>query len=261
MATLTRQHSSRSRTNVLAESETGARLSDPAASPPTGPEATDTPPTFAGGRYLVQRPLGEGAKKRVYLAHDELLDRDVALALIKSEGLDDVGRERVVREAQAMGRLGTHPHLVAVLDFGQEASDSGAPTPFIVTEYMPGGSVDDLVAKGPVETAQALEVGSGVARGLAFAHEQGVVHRDLKPGNVWLSTTAPPRSATSGSRSRLDKSRLTQHGMMIGTVAYMPPEQALGGEVTPKSDLYSLGAMLYELVTGRPPFAGDDPTA
>ena len=84
--------------------------------------ATDS---FAGGRYRVRRALGEGAKKRVYLAHDELLDRDVALALIKTEGLDDLGRERVVREAQAMGRLGTHPHLVAVLDFGQEASSEG----------------------------------------------------------------------------------------------------------------------------------------
>ena len=215
---------------------------------------------YAGGRYGVLRSLGEGAKKRVYLAHDELLDRDVALALIKTEGLDEVGRERVVREAQAMGRLGTHPHLVAVLDFGQEASGDGTPTPFIVTEYMPGGSVEELLAKGPLETAKALEVASGVAKGLAFAHEQGVVHRDLKPGNVWLTADGSAKIGDFGLAVSLDQSRLTQHGMMIGTVAYMPPEQALGGEVTPRSDLYSLGAMLYELITGRPPFAGDDPT-
>ena len=237
-----------------------AAATDSPATDPTGGKAAH-PDSFAGGRYRVQRALGEGARKRVYLAHDELLDRDVALALIKTEGLDDVGRERVVREAQAMGRLGTHPHLVAVLDFGQEASNSGPPTAFIVTEYMPGGSVGELLANGPLETAQALEVASGVARGLAFAHEQGVVHRDLKPGNVWLAADGSAKIGDFGLAVSLDQSRLTQHGMMIGTVAYMPPEQALGGEVTPRSDLYSLGAMLYELVTGRPPFAGDDPTA
>ena len=175
-----------------------------------------TSTSFAGGRYRVQRALGEGGKKRVYLAHDELLDRDVALALVKTEGLDDVGRERVVREAQGMGRLGTHPHLVAVLDFGQEASSDGAATPFIVTEYMPGGSVDELLAKGPLETAQALEVASGVAKGLAFAHEQGVVHRDLKPGNVWLSADGSAKIGDFGLAVSLDQSRLTQHGMMIG---------------------------------------------
>ena len=179
----------------------GAEPEQPTPTRPAveGPE----PEVFAGGRYRVQRALGEGAKKRVYLAHDELLDRDVALALIKTEGLDDVGRERVVREAQAMGRLGTHPHLVAVLDFGQEASSDGQPTPFIITEYMSGGSVEELLASGPLGAAQALEVASGVARGLAFAHDQGVVHRDLKPGNVWLTCRRQsPRSATSGSPSR-----------------------------------------------------------
>ena len=243
---------------VAARGETAASVAPMEPATAARAEQSDS---FAGGRYRVQRALGEGAKKRVYLAHDELLDRDVALALIKTEGLDDVGRERVVREAQAMGRLGTHPHLVAVLDFGQEASNSGAPTPFIVTEYMPGGSVEELLATGPLETAQAIEVASGVARGLAFAHEQGVVHRDLKPGNVWLTSDGVAKIGDFGLAVSLDQSRLTQHGMMIGTVAYMPPEQALGGEVTPRSDLYSLGAMLYELVTGRPPFAGDDPTA
>ena len=243
----------------------GATGDGPRSATPAPKQAEETgpaqPDSFAGGRYRVQQALGEGAKKRVYLAHDELLDRDVALALIKIEGLDDVGRERVVREAQAMGRLGTHPHLVAVLDFGQEASSDGPPTPFIVTEYMPGGSVEELLAEGSLETAQAVEVASGVARGLAFAHEQGVVHRDLKPGNVWLSADGTAKIGDFGLAVSLDQSRLTQHGMMVGTVAYMPPEQALGGEVTPRSDLYSLGGMLYEMVTGRPPFAGDDPTA
>ena len=240
----------------------GASGADSAPVTPTGVPAEPSltastqPDSFAGGRYRVQRALGEGAKKRVYLAHDELLDRDVALALIKTEGLDDVGRERVVREAQAMGRLGTHPHLVAVLDFGQHEG-----SPFIVTEYLAGGSVADLVNRGTVATEQALEIASGVARGLAFAHEQNVIHRDLKPGNVWLASDGVAKIGDFGLAVSLDESRLTQHGMMIGTVAYMPPEQALAGEVTPRSDLYALGAMLYELLTGAPPFVGEDATA
>ena len=155
-----------------------------------------------------------------------------------------------------MGRLGSHAHLVSVYDFGQ---NDGAP--FIVTEYLPGGSVSDVVAAGPVETRNALEIAKRVARGLAFAHEQNVVHRDLKPGNVWLTADGVAKIGDFGLAVSLDESRLTQHGMMIGTVAYMPPEQALGQEATPQADLYSLGAMLYELVTGQPPFGGDDATA
>ena len=114
---------------------------------------------------------------------------------------------------------------------------------------------------GELPLAATLEIARGVARGLAFGHQQGVVHRDLKPGNVWLTTDGVAKIGDFGLAVALDRSRLTTHGLMVGTVAYMPPEQALGGEVTPQADLYSLGAMLYELVTGKPPFAGDNPTA
>jgi hypothetical protein len=128
--------------------------SGPAETVPPAPIAAETasptpaePDSFAGGRYVVQRFLGEGGKKRVYEAHDELLDRDVAFALIKTEGLDEVGRERVVREAQAMGRMGTHPHIVSIFDFGEH---EGAP--YVVTELMSGGDVEGLLedADGPV---------------------------------------------------------------------------------------------------------------
>jgi tetratricopeptide (TPR) repeat protein len=216
------------------------------------------PASFASGRYEVERFLGEGGKKKVYLAHDTLLDRDVAFALIKTDGLDAVGRERIVREAQAMGRLGAHPHIVSIFDLGEHEGQ-----PYVVTELMSGGDVEGLLerAAGPLPLEQSLAIATAVADGLVFAHDKGVIHRDLKPGNVWLSADGVAKIGDFGLAVALDKSRLTMHGMMVGTVAYMPPEQALGGDVTPQADLYSLGAMLYETVTGRPPFAGTDPTA
>ena len=128
---------------------------------------------------------------------------------------------------------------------------------------MRGGDVEGLLEKteGPLPLARTLQIAKDVCDGLAFAHERGIVHRDLKPANVCLTSDGTAKIGDFGLAVALDRSRLTQHGMMVGTVAYMPPEQALGGEITPQADLYSLGAMLYELVTGRPPFEADDTTA
>ena len=235
--------------------------SPPGAAPASEPAATQVThsTSFASGRYQVQRFLGEGGKKRVYLAHDTLLDRDVAFALIKTEGLDEAGRARVEREAQAMGRLGDHPNIVTVYDIGDEAGQ-----PYIVSQFMGGGDVEGLIEEAddhhmPLE--QALDIAKAVGRGLEDAHAQGIVHRDLKPGNVWLTQDGTAKLGDFGLAVATDRSRLTQGGMMVGTVAYMPPEQATGAEVTPRSDLYSLGAMLYEMVAGRPPFVGDDAVA
>ncbi|HZT06065.1 MAG TPA: serine/threonine-protein kinase, partial [Chloroflexota bacterium] len=217
------------------------------------------PTSFCNGRYRVKEFLGEGGKKRVYLATDTLLDRDVAFALIKTDGLDEVGRERVRREAQAMGRLGAHPHVVSVFDLGEEGGQ-----PFIVTELMEGGDVEGLIERAEshrVSLQDAIRIADEVCEGLEFAHGKNVVHRDLKPGNVWLTAEGTAKLGDFGLAVSLDRTRLTQAGMMVGTVSYMPPEQATGGEVTPRSDLYSLGAMLYELVTGRPPFVGDESVA
>ena len=108
---------------------------------------------------------------------------------------------------------------------------------------------------------QAIDIAKETCRGLEFAHSRGVVHRDLKPGNVWLTENGTAKIGDFGLAVAIDRSRLTTEGMMVGTVSYMPPEQAMGGEVTPRADLYSLGAMLYEIVTGRPPFLGDDSVA
>ncbi|MGI9658942.1 MAG: protein kinase domain-containing protein, partial [Gaiellaceae bacterium] len=219
--------------------------------------ATD-PSSFAAGRYEVKKFLGEGGKKMVYLAHDLLLDRDVAFALIKTEGLDETSRTRVAREAQAMGRLGSHPHIVTVFDLGEEAGQ-----PFMVTELMGGGDVEALVEDAPegVPLEEAIGICVSVCHGLEFAHGKQLVHRDLKPGNVWLTADGVAKIGDFGLALAQDRSRLTEEGLMVGTVAYMPPEQALGGEVSLRSDLYSLGAMLYELVTGRPPFLGDSAVA
>ena len=200
--------------------------------------------------------MGEGGKKKVYLAHDTTLDREVAFALIKTEGLDDTSRTRIQREAQAMGRLGSHQHIVTVFDLGQEAGQ-----PYMVTEMMGGGDVEGLIDGAPdhrLALDKAINIAIETCRGLEFAHSRGIVHRDLKPGNVWLTADGVAKIGDFGLAVALDRSRLTTEGMMVGTVSYMPPEQAMGGEVTLRSDLYSLGAMLYEMVTGRPPFLGDD---
>jgi len=235
----------------------------PGSAPPSPPTVTerqtDHPTSFANGRYQVKQFLGEGGKKMVYLAQDTTLDREVAFALIKTEGLDNTSRTRIQREAQAMGRLGSHPHIVTVFDLGQESDQ-----PYMVTELMAGGDVEGLIAAAP-DHRLALDRAIGVAkmtcRGLEFAHGRGIVHRDLKPGNVWLTSDGVAKIGDFGLAVALDRSRLTTEGMMVGTVSYMPPEQAMGGDVTPRSDLYSLGAMLYEMVTGRPPFLGDDSVA
>ena len=158
-----------------------------------------------------------------------------------------------------MGRLGAHPQIVSVFDLGEEDGQ-----PFIVTELMGGGDVEGLIEKAddhrlPFE--RILEIGLETCRGLEFAHEKGIVHRDLKPGNVWLTADGRAKIGDFGLAVAVDRSRLTQAGMMVGTVSYMPPEQAMGGDVGPRSDLYSLGAMLYEMVCGRPPFLGDESVA
>ena len=242
-------------------SRTPPAAAAPSVSPPDPiPDSRDSQPaSFSGGRYQVRRLLGEGGKKKVYLAHDTLLDREVAFALIKTEGLDDVSRTRIQREAQAMGRLGSHPHIVTVFDLGEESGQ-----PYMVTELMGGGDVEGLIENAEahrLSLEQVIGIAVETCRGLEFAHSRGIVHRDLKPGNVWLTADGIAKIGDFGLAVALDRSRVTSEGMMVGTVSYMPPEQAMGGEVTPRSDLYSLGAMLYEMVTGRPPFLGDDSVA
>ena len=189
---------------------------------------------------MVKGLLGEGGKKRVYLAHDTTLDRDVAFGLIKAEGLDVAARQRITREAQAMVRLGDHPNLMPIFDLGEENGQ-----PYMVQPLMSGGDIEALidgVEDGRLPLEDALRIASEILSGLEFAHGKGIIHRDLKPGNVWLtdpstgSGQATVRIGDFGLALSLDHSRLTQEKMMVGTVSYMPPEQATGGEVTAQSD-------------------------
>ncbi len=245
----------------------GAGLAERAPSPPesavrsggSGETHAAHPAAVASGRYRIDRFLGRGAKKRVFLAHDTLLDREVAVSLLDIEGLDDAGLQRARREAQSMGRLGDHPHVVTIHDVGQEAGQL-----FIVSRYMAGGDVEKRIQGAPehrLAIEDALRITTEVCRALEHAHARGIVHRDLKPGNVWLADDGTAMLGDFGLAIAANRSRITQEGMIVGTAAYLPPEQAVGGEVTPRSDLYSLGAMLYEMLTGRPPFVGDGSVA
>ncbi len=236
-----------------------AAISSMQGATPTPAPSPVMPSSFADGRYTVKGFLGEGGRKRVYLAHDSKLDRDVAVAVIKTDGLDEAGLSRVKREAQAMGRLGDHPNIVTVFDIGD---DNGQP--YIVSQYMGGGDLDGMLNKAPdrrLPIQEAMRIAQQVQQGLAHAHDRGIIHRDLKPGNIWLTEDGTAKIGDFGLAVSLDRSRLTMEGMMVGTVAYMPPEQALGRQPDARSDLYSLGCVTYEMVTGRAPFLGDDPVA
>ncbi len=236
--------------------ECGESLGSVPESISTSAPSPALPVSFVSGRYIVKSFLGEGGRKRVYLAQDTKLDRDVAFAVIKTEGLDEAGLSRVQREAQAMGRLGDHPHIVTIHDVGEDGGQ-----PYIVSQYMAGGDVVALIDSAPnrqLPVDQVVSLMTQVCEALEHAHGLGVIHRDIKPGNIWLTESGEAKLGDFGLAVSLDRSRLTVAGMMIGTVAYMSPEQAVGRQTDARSDLYSLGAMMYEMVTGRPPFLGED---
>lgn len=208
---------------------------------------------------MLKRFLGDGATKIVFEAHDELLDRDVALAVIRTEGLDEVGHQRVLREARTMAGLGEHPHIVQIYDLGD---DNGRP--YMILPLLTGGHVGRLIKKranNQLTMRQFLGIAKDVCRGLAFAHTKGIVHRDLKPANVWLAGDGTAKIGDFGLAVAMGRSRITQKGLMVGTVWYVSPEQARAGEIDPRSDLYSLGCMLYHMLAGRPPFRGEHPVS
>jgi len=212
-----------------------------------------------GGRYRIVRHVAKGGMAQVYLAHDQLLDRQVAVkVLVPDLALDPSFVERFRREAQAAAGL-NHHNVVSVYDFGQ---DDGAH--FIVMEYVDGPTLRDIIRRdAPLPPAQVIEIGSEIAAGLAAAHQQGLWHRDVKPANVLMSQTGSVKVADFGIARAAHSARegLTMPGAVVGTASYLSPEQALGEEVDLRSDVYSLGMVLYEMVAGRTPFAGDSPVA
>ena len=194
----------------------------------------------------------------VYLARDLLLDRPVAVKVLFPEyATDPTFVERFRREAQAAANL-NHPNIVAVYDWGQQSG-----TYFIVMEYVEGRSLSEIIrTEGPLHPRRAAEITADVAAALGFAHRNGVVHRDIKPGNILISPSGQVKVADFGIAQAViggTEANLTQAGAVMGTATYFSPEQAQGKPVDPRSDLYSLGCVLYEMLTSRPPFTGDTP--
>ena len=202
--------------------------------------------SLANGRYTIERELGRGGVAGVYLARDEELHRAVAVKVLAEHlSADDTFRARFLREARLAGRL-SHPNIVQVYDVG----DAGG-RPFIVMEYVPGGTLAEC---GRLPPGRVAALGLQASAGLQQAHGAGLVHRDVKPGNLLLRDDDVLKIADFGIARAAETTRHTQAGTILGTAAYLAPEQIAGEDATPASDLYSLGAVLYELLTGRPPY-------
>jgi serine/threonine protein kinase len=206
--------------------------------------------TLAGGRYRVERMLGQGGMAAVYLAHDAELERPVAIKVLAEHlATDDAFRQRFLREARMAAKL-SHPNIVHVYDQGDEDG-----RPFIVMEYVEGVTLgDELREHGPLPPARVVDLALQICGGLEHAHASGLVHRDVKPGNLLLREDGTVKIADFGIARAAQATKLTQIGSVLGTAAYLAPEQAAGEQVTAAADIYSLGCVLFELLTGRTPY-------
>jgi len=220
-------------------------------------EPTNTPRVLSG-RYELSHLVARGGMAEVYRARDQLLDRPVALKVLFPElSVDRSFVERFRREAQAAANL-SHPNIVPVFDWGE---DNG--TYFIVMEFVDGRALSSILrTAGPLHPDRAAEIAADVAGALSYAHRHGVVHRDVKPGNVLITEEGTIKVTDFGiARAVNTEESLTQTGAVMGTATYFSPEQAEGMGVDSRSDIYSLGVVIFEMVTGRPPFLGDTPVA
>lgn len=218
------------------------------------PTTTLEPGTLIGGFRLLS-PIGQGGMGRVFLAHDDQLDRQVALKVLPPEEADDEGRARFLREARALARV-DHPHVVHVFASGVDKELA-----WMALEYIEGDPLCDALAEGPFDEETALSLCAQAARGLAAVHEVGVVHRDVKPDNLLLDASGLVRLVDFGvalfEEPGLTGGFTTRAGIAVGTPHYMAPEQARGGKVDHRADAWALGATLWALLVGRPPFYGE----
>ncbi|MEQ9161219.1 MAG: protein kinase, partial [Ilumatobacter fluminis] len=216
--------------------------------------------TVISDRYEIHKRVGRGGMADVFLAKDLLLDRQVAIKILFPEfAVDPNFVERFRREAQAAANL-SHPNIVNVYDWGKYEG-----TYFIAMEYVQGRSLAEILKTNQQLTPkQAAEIASEVAAALGFAHEAGLAHRDIKPANIMVGANGQVKVADFGIARAMNagtESNLTQAGSVMGTASYFSPEQAQGAQPDPRSDLYSLGIVMYEMVAGRPPFTGENPVA
>jgi eukaryotic-like serine/threonine-protein kinase len=222
-----------------------------------------TQPRLLGGRYELDGVVGRGGMAEVYRARDIRLDRIVAVKTLREDlARDQTFQARFRREAQSAASL-NHPSIVAVYDTGEDMLGP-TPVPYIVMEYVDGRTLRDLLRDDRrLLPERALEITDGVLRALDYSHRNGIVHRDIKPGNVMLTRAGDVKVMDFGiARAVSDaQATMTQTAQVIGTAQYLSPEQARGERVDARSDLYSTGCLLYELLTGRPPFTGDSPVA
>ncbi|HEV2061377.1 MAG TPA: serine/threonine-protein kinase, partial [Solirubrobacteraceae bacterium] len=209
-------------------------------------------------RYRVLRRIATGGMATVWAAQDEVLGREVAVKVLAPHvGADPVSRRRFEREARTAARVGDHPNVVTIYDIGEHDDNA-----FIVMELYRGGTIAGRLRDGKsVPRTQALEWLAQAAAGLDYAHGRGVVHRDVKPANLLLDEGGRLAVGDFGIARLADESPLTQVGTVLGTAAYLSPEQATGEGATPASDRYSLGCVAFELLTGRRPFTGEHAAA
>ncbi|MFD1213593.1 serine/threonine-protein kinase [Arthrobacter sp. GCM10027362] len=215
---------------------------------------------LVGGRYRTGDLLGSGGGASVYRAMDEALGRQVALKLFAPATEDDDKYRRQHTETLLLAKL-NHPGLVTLLDAGLHTDASGATTSYLVMELVEGEDLRRLLARGPLPPPDVAQIGADLADALNYVHQQGVIHRDIKPGNILLSgggtdTRYHPKLTDFGVARLLDAPTATSHGATIGTANYLSPEQALGETITPATDIYSLGLVLLECLTGEKAFPG-----
>ena len=225
-------------------------------------------PQVLAGRYEIRDLIGRGGMAEVHLGYDTRLSRVVAIKLLRSDiAGDPTFQARFRREAQSAAAL-NHPAVVAVYDSGEEEllqpGGASRTVPYIVMEYIEGHTVRELLSEGEaVPITEAVEIVSGVLDALEYSHRVGIVHRDIKPGNIMLTSTGAVKVMDFGIARAIEDSAstVTQTHTVVGTAQYLSPEQARGESVDARSDLYSTGCLLYELLTGQPPFQGDSAVA